>query len=119
MEMKPTQRGFLHGPFVDSYGSVCSIQQSSNASEPHIWLGVDRAFNGQDGTRMHLTRPMVAQLLPLLQHFVATGDLPHEAEAAPPATLNTAALLVENRQLRDTLIAISEALDELNSTSRT
>ncbi|MFP3339719.1 hypothetical protein R0J91_17205, partial [Micrococcus sp. SIMBA_131] len=32
-------------------------------------------------TRMHLTREQVAGLIPLLQHFAATGDLP-----APPIT---------------------------------
>lgn len=30
------------------------------------------------GGRMHLSRDMVAELLPVLQHFVATGELPTE-----------------------------------------
>lgn len=76
MDLKPTLRGFLNGIFKDKYGSECSIQESSAASESCIWLGVDKPFDGEIGTRMHLTQPMVANLLPLLQHFVEKGYLP-------------------------------------------
>lgn len=31
-------------------------------------------------TRMHLTRKQVKELLPILRHFVQTGELPQEAE---------------------------------------
>jgi len=64
-------RGFLKGEFHDRYGSKCSIQKSSLASEDCIWLGRQKA-------RMHLTRQMAADLIPLLQHFVETGELPQE-----------------------------------------
>lgn len=70
MELAPANdRGFLKGKFKDRYGVECSIQKSSLATEDCIWLGtvVDR---------MHLTQEMVAELLPLLQHFVETGELP-------------------------------------------
>ncbi len=62
-------RGFLRGEFQDEYGMACSVQKSSVATEDCIWLG-------RDYYRMHLTQAMVADLLPLLQHFVETGDLP-------------------------------------------
>ncbi len=65
-------RGFLRGEFKDRNDAVCSIQKSSIATEDCIWLGCER--------RMHLTQAMVADLLPLLQHFVATGDLPEDRE---------------------------------------
>jgi hypothetical protein len=67
--LKPTGRGFQRGEFFDRYNAACSIQKSSLATEDCIWLGAD-------GNRMHLTRQMAADLIPLLQHFVDTGDLP-------------------------------------------
>lgn len=55
---------------TDSFaGAECSIQASSIATEDAIWFGVVN-------NRMHLTRERVAELLPVLQHFVSTGDLP-------------------------------------------
>jgi hypothetical protein len=41
IKMAPTQRGFLHGNFVDLYGEQCSIQRSSLATDYAIWLGID------------------------------------------------------------------------------
>lgn len=98
-----TNRGFTLGKFTDRYGAECSIQKSSLATEDAIWLGVDDAdpqimavhakevgieTNETCGwvkypipdqvsltTRMHLTQNEVAELLPLLQRFVATGEL--------------------------------------------
>jgi len=93
-----TERGFGLGKFTDYYGIKCSIQKSSLADKDAIWLGVDDPepkilackVNGgiPDGwvdypiskdvslsTRMHLTREMVKELLPVLQKFVKTGDI--------------------------------------------
>jgi len=80
MELAPANdRGFLRGKFKDRYGEDCSIQKSSLATEDCIWLGCDHETVDKQGrpcgARMHLTREMVSDLLPLLQHFVATGDL--------------------------------------------
>jgi hypothetical protein len=103
MGLQKTQRGFLNGHFTDRYGAKCSIQKSSLATEDAIWLGVDDAnpqimvsdakkmgieTEEENGwckyqipkevlltTRMHLTREMVEELLPILENFVATGDL--------------------------------------------
>ena len=81
MELAPANdRGFLKGKFKDRYGEQCSIQKSSLATEDCIWLGQDNpTVDAQGrfcGCRMHLTQAMVAELLPMLQHFVETGELP-------------------------------------------
>lgn len=71
-------RGLQGWEFDDSYGSRCSIQDSSNADANHIWLGVTRNFEGHACTRMHLTQERVKQLLPLLVFFARFGYLPRE-----------------------------------------
>ncbi len=80
-------RNFVVAEFLDMYGQKCSIQKSSIATEDVIWLGVDNTGPhlkgpsweyGEDvNARMHLTQEQVRdQLLPALQHFVETGELP-------------------------------------------
>lgn len=74
MEIDKTSRGFDIAKFKDRYGADCSLQKSSLAGEDCIWLGL----NGNDpeaGSRMHLTREMVANLMPALQRFVDTGKI--------------------------------------------
>lgn len=103
IKLEPNERGFITGEFTDRYGEKCSIQKSSLATEDCIWLGIDDAnpqIMASDAqklgiptpsnngwvkftvpkevlltTRMHLTREQVADLLPLLQNFVETGEL--------------------------------------------
>lgn len=98
-----TDRGFAIIKFEDRYGAPCSLQMSSLASEQAVWLGVDdararilatdAAANGVEtdadcgwvsypipeavllNTRMHLTREQVAELIPVLQRFVADGEI--------------------------------------------
>lgn len=98
-----TLRGFAYSTFEDLYRAKCSIQKSSAAEYDAIWLGVEnpnpqilesqaRKYgiepNKTTGwieypipeevvitTRMHLNREQVADLLPILQHFVKTGEL--------------------------------------------
>jgi hypothetical protein len=100
-----TSRGFTVVEFKDLYGAGCSVQKSSLATEDAIWFGPDDADpkipaseaqrlglepEASTGwvpypipkqvlmkTRMHLTREQVKALLPLLQHFVETGELPN------------------------------------------
>lgn len=84
-------RGFGRIGFIDRYHSQCSLQDSSIATEPCIWLGVSeivakRLIPGQGwkivpldpdlnlNERMHLTQSMVKQLLPFLTHFAETGQ---------------------------------------------
>lgn len=104
IEFNTTDRRFALGTFQDLYGTRCSIQKSSLATENAIWLGVDDAepmIMAKDAaaygiettktcgwvpfpvpnsvfftTRMHLTVDQVKQLLPVLQRFVDTGELP-------------------------------------------
>lgn len=98
MKLEATNRGFYHGEFIDRYGAKCSIQESSLATERCIWLGVNEVIpqvmgpvgwqpaplpeGAMIGARMHLNQQMVKDLLPLLQHFAETGDLPAEPLAA-------------------------------------
>lgn len=70
-----TQRGFAAAKFTDRYGSLCSIQDSSLATEAAIWLGVNTDFEGRECTRMHLTREMAMALIPMLEGFVVTGSI--------------------------------------------
>jgi hypothetical protein len=94
MEMKTTQRGFTVGHFIDRFGNKCSLQKSSLATEDAIWFGIDdpklTIFENEGmgkyiitdmpktfsvDSRMHLTREQVAELLPILQRFVETGEI--------------------------------------------
>lgn len=93
-----TQRGYGYLEFKERNGAVCSIQKSSSATDDCIWLGAkkfgiqefkagsgwidrtdldeykeDHHFVGNN--RMHLTIDMVEKILPVLQHFVATGEV--------------------------------------------
>lgn len=82
-----TGRGFVYGEFKDRYGAVCSIQKSSLATEDCIWLGVTFNLSGKvvDAGRMHLTQAAAAALIPLLTHFVETGELPSPAPTRRPS----------------------------------
>lgn len=100
-----TKRGFKVFDFKDMYGSECSLQDSSLATESAIWFGTDDPWpkvfypigikhpdhggwedykkelpEGADNIlcsgRMHLTLDQVKELLPLLQYFVEHGELP-------------------------------------------
>lgn len=97
MKLTKTERGFNLIKFKDAYDFECSIQESSAASEEHIWLGVDdpkpriMACNTPQGgtgwvpydipgevlisSRMHLNRAQVKALLPHLKRFTRTGRL--------------------------------------------
>lgn len=73
-----TSRGFKRADFYDLYGSHCSIQESSLATEDAIWLGVHEGspqYENQESSRMHLTQDQVKALLPSLKKFVKTGRL--------------------------------------------
>lgn len=78
--MKRTQRGFAVEEFRDGYGRACSIQESSAAIQPFIWLGCDEMLTDpvsgeKSAVRMHLTQGMAARLIPQLTKFVETGHL--------------------------------------------
>ena len=83
MKIIKLDRGFRCSEFIDLHGKVCSIQESSLATDNAIWLGCDAGTHTKSGdielclSRMHLSQEQVAELLPLLQHFVDTGELPN------------------------------------------
>lgn len=86
-----TARGFPRIEFNDIYGDRCSLQASSLATIQAIWFGInqgkiDRITNQVISPRMHLSRDLVAALLPTLQHFVESGDLlpPGHPSLGPP-----------------------------------
>lgn len=120
IEFTHTQRGFALIKFTDRYDAECSLQKSSLASEDAIWFGVNdpkpkimatqaARFGIDPGagngwvpfplpdevdltTRMHLTRDMVAELLPMLQSFVDSGELPAGDEVFDKSSDNAAML---------------------------
>lgn len=97
MNHTKTIRGFALVNFQDTHGASCSLQESSIASPPSVWLGIDDAnpqimarntpeggngwvkFELPDGvllnTRMHLDQALAKDLISVLQHFVDTGEL--------------------------------------------
>jgi hypothetical protein len=70
MKYRITERGFGCYEFTDRYDQPCSLQESSLAEESCVWFGTN-------DSRAHLTVDAVRELLPLLQHFVEHGRLPH------------------------------------------
>ena len=92
-----TIRGFDLIEFTDLYDYKCSIQKSSLATDDAIWFGIDdpnpqimASLTLQGGvgwvkydipkdvlitSRMHLNREQVAELIPILQRFVKTGEI--------------------------------------------
>ena len=81
LNKKTTSRGFGLWEFKDKYGQECSLQDSSLASEPAIWLGVDVDLKGEDvHDRMHLTQEQVKALLPILTYFAETGEYVRDYE---------------------------------------
>lgn len=98
IKKEKTPRGFSIIKFEDLYGTKCSIQKSSLATEDAILIGIDDAnpqilaSKTQQGgtgwvpydvpedvllcTKMHLTVKHVKQLLPILKFFAEIGELP-------------------------------------------
>lgn len=94
-KLDKTERGFYYYEFKDKYDAVCSIQESSLASEDCIWFGINdvepkimASKLQKDGvgwvkypipedvllsSRMHLNKEQVAELIPILQTFLDTG----------------------------------------------
>ena len=68
--LEVTDRGLKYVEFPDTSGSMCSLGESSAVQHTAVWLGL----NSQQ--RMHLNQEQVAAILPLLDYFVKTGQLP-------------------------------------------
>jgi hypothetical protein len=135
MTITYTARGFSKIDFTDHYDVACSLQKSSLATEDAIWLGCNHANprklipgNGWHpvempaeyvaDTRMHLTREQVARLLPILQHFVATGEVAapaSPAQAPAPVAANVVrivfdALTNQKEKLKYRSLSVSNAV---------
>lgn len=80
MRTTKTARNFGLIEFKDYYEQECSIQKSSLATLDALWIGVDNTGRNLDSknvnARMHLSRKQVKAMLPVLQHFADTGELP-------------------------------------------
>lgn len=80
MKVKKTSRGFELIEFVDLYDEPCSLQQSSLASMPAVWLGCDNNTKPDHVTgevvspRMHLNHGRVKALIRHLQSWLDTGS---------------------------------------------
>jgi hypothetical protein len=76
-EFKPTKKGLLQTEFLDRFGAVCSVQESSFQEDDCIWMGVEVDIEGREvaNGRMHISRDLANALLPILRHFVRTGRL--------------------------------------------
>ena len=104
-EQTTTQRGFIKLLFRDSYDKLCSLQESSNAEDDFIWLGIEDAeplIMEKDAvklgliskkkptagwmdypipeevllnTRMHLSKEQAITLGLKLLHFGTSGDI--------------------------------------------
>lgn len=86
LSLEPAANGFLRADFIDANGDACSIQESSSATEPLLWLGQNSGTHHPTGkclARMHLSQEHVRELLPLLQRFAETGAL-GAASRIPP-----------------------------------
>ncbi len=79
--LEPTVHGLARADFKDSNGEPCSLQESSLADTPHIWLGcnsnapIHHVTGEPMSPRMHLSQADVKALLPYLRRFAATGRL--------------------------------------------
>lgn len=93
MKHKTTKRDFNHTEFQDGHGVKCSAQEASFGEKPAIWLGCNKAdpehlVPGKGwrpvempeeylaNTRMYLTQELAANLIPILEYFRDTGELP-------------------------------------------
>jgi hypothetical protein len=96
LHKEPNGRGLYGFKFLDRYQVECSIQNSSLATTSAIWIGVTDStpfyhidIDGHKAgdkvtlppgtishSRMHLTQAQVKSLIPILQEFADTGELP-------------------------------------------
>lgn len=80
MKKGETSRGFALLTFKDTYDKPCSIQESSLASYPAIWIGYDgdqekHPVTGELMTcRMHLNKNMAKEIGLKLLEFAETGN---------------------------------------------
>lgn len=77
INIKPTERGFMRGEFLDMDGNLCIIQDSSLATEYALRLGQLEGTHHQGHclAMMHLTKEMARTLIQALMRFVNNGTI--------------------------------------------
>ncbi|RPI83375.1 MAG: hypothetical protein EHM34_05370 [Nitrosopumilales archaeon] len=83
MKKSKTSRGFTLYTFTEIYGGQCSLQMSSCADEPRVWLGLDSGKTWNEtapkeqfvGSRMLINRKLAAKLALKLAAFAETGEI--------------------------------------------
>ena len=76
-ETKFTSRDFAVREYSDYHDNKYSIEKSNSVDIGTIWFGpYNPDLDGVSFPRMHLSREQVAELIPVLQYFVDTGELP-------------------------------------------
>lgn len=74
-ERQKTERGFVvYDEFKDRYDSTITIQESSIAFEPCVWIFAKNP-NSKDEPSPHLTPAQAERLIKALQQFVDDGKL--------------------------------------------
>jgi len=71
---KPYEGRLRRIEFRDIYNRPCTIRERAKPEPLHLSLGADPVYT-LGSRRVFLTREMLAELLPELQHFVDTGRL--------------------------------------------
>ena len=96
MNKQFTQRGFGYYEFTTDDGDTATVKKSSSAMKDYIWIGAKnlkvKHFKADQGwndivypnsieelyvgnERLHLNQEQVAELIPILQKFVDTGEI--------------------------------------------
>jgi putative chitinase len=79
LNFNPTDRGFLRADFQDRQGGVCSIQESSLATDVYIRLGKNEGAHdeatGECLARMRLNHEHARELGRVLTRFAESGSL--------------------------------------------
>lgn len=80
IDLKPSPKGLIVGTFTDYDGRGCVVQESSSSVDSCLWLGVDWGLHGDPSSegRMHITKSLALELIPILRHFARTGTLGYD-----------------------------------------
>lgn len=88
MQTRKTERGFKIGEFNDMDGKLCSLQESSLATEAAVWFGTQDAtpmYKGEPvpfpkdtlfNDRMDLTCHLASMIMRRFEKFLATSMFP-------------------------------------------
>lgn len=119
INIRRTRHEFAEGKFVDDNNIPCSIQKSMKPGN-YIWLGIDGTQIHYVGDKMLLSQDTVTMLLPLLQQFAETGELPLSINLSPIISSNNTKLVnKDNIQWVDKFNDINPASTDNNRNTDT